>query len=146
VWDFCCDHGYLGTWALQNLFPAVHFVDPVSSIIDRIEERSRPYEKHNEGRIFFHRTLGQNIDQIVTGNVAVLGVGPHVIREILDSLWQKKCLKAQRLILGPQRNPEKLEAWINQWKTDHQIQSVDQKLLLEKGRERVIFTLDLTET
>lgn len=146
VWDICCDHGYLGTWALQNLFPEVHFVDPVSSIIDKIEARSAPHQQHIQGRIFLHRTLGQNIAQDVTGNVVILGVGPHVIHDILDSLWQKSCLKAQRLILGPQRNPEKLEAWISQWKQDHQLNEVTQKVLIEKGRERVIFTLDLTKT
>lgn len=146
VWDICCDHGYLGIWALQNYFPEVHFVDPVSSIIEKIQQRALAHQEANAGRIFLHPILGQDIEEEITGTIVILGVGPYVIKAILDSLWQKKKMRAQRIILGPQRNPEKLEGWIEEWQKSKEIFNIQKETLVERKRQRVIFILDLTKT
>lgn len=42
VWDFCCDHGYLGLNAYSSGdFPQIHFVDQVPHIIEKLESRFR---------------------------------------------------------------------------------------------------------
>jgi tRNA (adenine22-N1)-methyltransferase len=111
VWDFCCDHGYLGEAAVgSRLFPEVHFVDQVPSIIERLEKRL--LTKYILKNYKIKLSAAENLQEPVFGNVIIAGVGGHTILEILQSLQQKNLLQMQRLILGPHRDEGRLLQWL----------------------------------
>ncbi|MFS4459567.1 SAM-dependent methyltransferase [Bdellovibrio sp. HCB2-146] len=104
VWDFCCDHGYLGLNAYESgIFPEVHFVDQVPSIITNLQTRFRrraPYMDGHPSTAFFHAVPAEEIREQLTGNVVMLGVGAHTIIRVLQ---QQNFSNVDRLILGPQK-------------------------------------------
>lgn len=111
VWDFCCDHGYVGLKALESEnHPHVHFVDPVPHLIKKIQIIC---EKREARGAFFHTSLGEDLNERVDGTVVIAGVGAETIIKILDSLHQKGLLMASRLVLSPHRHEERLEFFMN---------------------------------
>lgn len=145
VWDFCCDHGYLGGTAYKSeKFKNIYFVDPVESIIEKLEQRFRQYvfSEKNNSKVYFLKTQGQLINQIVTGNMCIIGVGGLLIYDILDQLSQKKLLKAQRLILGPHRDNEKLLRLIEKNILLHDYQLTENASVIENDRTRVFYIFD----
>ena len=111
VWDFCCDHGYLGGAAYKSQnFSNIYFVDQVDSIIEKLKIRFHKFvfNENNSSQVCFLCQSAESIAQKIMGTVCVTGVGGLTIYRILSELSQNKNLKAQRLILGPHRDDEKL--------------------------------------
>lgn len=144
VWDFCCDHGDLGLKAyLKKTHPEIFFVDKVQRIVDKLQMRfeNHFYNSKNPTRAFFIVGLGQEVDQIVSGNVVIAGVGAATILKILTGLSAKSFLQAQRLILAPQNHVANLVMQMqNLFASDFILQ---QKYIIEeKGRIRTILIFD----
>ena len=145
VWDFCCDHGYVGTAAYKSeKFKSIYFVDPVISILKKLESQfyQYAYRKENPSNAHFILQKGQFIDKPVSGTASIVGVGGLLIYEILEGVSGNNLLQAQRLILGPHRDSEKLltllksNALFNDYKLSSQIE------VLEKDRTRAILVFD----
>lgn len=112
VWDFCCDHGYVGLKALEaETFPEVHFVDPVPHLIQKIKYIC---DKHEAVGAHFHCSHGEELAQDILGNVLIAGVGAETIITILKSLHERGYLKAKRLILSPHRHEDRLDIFMEQ--------------------------------
>lgn len=145
VWDFCCDHGYMGLNAYESgLFSEVHFVDQVPHIIERLEQRfqNEYFREDSASQAFFHPRPGEQLGQAIQGSVVIAGVGAHTILEIVRSLTENGVLSADRLILGPQRDEEKLFVWLQNlpnfsYKSDGEIIAID-----ERGRNRKLLIFD----
>jgi tRNA (adenine22-N1)-methyltransferase len=142
VWDFCCDHGYLGTAAARSAsFSVVKFVDQVPHIITALEQKlagTAGFEKCE-----FKAIDGAKIGDPVSGNLVIAGVGAHTISEILEGLHERRVLRARRLILSPQRDELKLRQWLQQrdWRPLEFTLSAEHQVL-ERTRDRYVFILD----
>lgn len=117
VWDFCCDHGYLGLSAYRSgLFPEVYFVDQVESIVKKLRERFE--RSHLRPEILadaqFFCCPGEAVEKEVRGTVVIAGVGAHTTFKILQGLHTKNLLHATRLVLLPQKDEEKLRALLEE--------------------------------
>ena len=117
VWDFCCDHGYLGIWAgLSGAFPEVHFVDRVPQIIQKLKhdiQRER-YPMPDKPLFYFWPQDGGSIPQVVEGTVVIAGVGAFPLMQILEKLISTDKLQAKRLILSPHSSIERMTSAITQ--------------------------------
>ncbi|MEN0059032.1 MAG: SAM-dependent methyltransferase [Bdellovibrio sp.] len=145
VWDFCCDHGYMGLNAYASeCFSEVHFVDQVPSIISRLQSRFHKeyYQPHHPTQAYFYAQKGEEILSPICGTLVIAGVGALNIYKILCELHQRGVLQTQRMILGPQRDEKKLHDLLReklfstkQWKLyEHQV--------MERGRVRKLLILD----
>ncbi|UXR64795.1 class I SAM-dependent methyltransferase [Bdellovibrio bacteriovorus] len=145
VWDFCCDHGYLGLNAYESgLFSEVHFVDQVPHIVEQLEVRFQAEYFRDDAltQAGFHSRPGEDLQQPVSGTVVIAGVGAHTILKIVQSLTENGLLSADRLILGPQRDEQMLSDLLqkvlpNTFKTDCEMLSVE-----ERGRNRKLLIFD----
>lgn len=146
VWDICCDHGYLGGAAYKSqLFKNVYFVDPIESIMTNLQTRFNKYvfSLENLSTAYFKTELGQNIQQDVNGTVCLIGVGGMVIYEILNGLLNNNYLQAQRLILGPHRDTEKLLDLLKNNKLFDKYQLTSKKEIIENTRVRIFYIFDM---
>lgn len=117
VWDLCCDHGLLGRAALEaGGFDNVYFVDRVPHIIEKLKTRIQPLDLARKAR--FLAAPAEELQQPLTGTVVIAGVGAYTAFAILKTLWQKNLLHARRLVLSPQRDDEKLFAWLEDFGED----------------------------
>lgn len=147
VWDFCCDHGYLGVAAYKSEnFQNIYFVDPVISILKKLESQFFQYAHNKENRSNAHFILqkGQQIKMPVLGTASLVGVGGLLIYEILDGLASNSFLQSQRLILGPQRDTEKLLTLLKSNAFLRHYSLSQRKEVLENGRQRTILIYDRT--
>jgi tRNA (adenine22-N1)-methyltransferase len=130
VWDVCCDHGYVGLRALkENTFPFVHFVDQVPHIIETLPQDSP--------RAHYHPVPAEELDQVLGGSVVIAGVGAFTILSIVQS-WEKRgILKAKRLILAPQKDPDLIAM---QERPGYKLIRIE--LVEERGRDRFIMIYD----
>jgi tRNA (adenine22-N1)-methyltransferase len=145
VWDFCCDHGYLGGAAYKSQsFKDVYFVDPVPSIMDNLKNRFQTfvYSAENKSTAHFLVQKGETVTQLVQGNVCIVGVGGLMICDILKSLAENNLLQAQRLILGPHRDSEKLVEMIEKNDLFKKYKLAKKKDVMENGRKRDFFIFD----
>ncbi len=145
VWDVCCDHGFLGGAAYESRrFANIYFVDQVASIINRVKVTFETYvfKTDNPSKAFFFAESGEQIKTIVTGNLCIAGVGAHVINDILCGLAKNEKLAAQRIILGPHRDEEKLEKMLAVNELLSQYKMSAKKEMQENGRNRIFFILD----
>ena len=149
VWDFCCDHGYLGLWAgFTGNYPEVHFVDQVPEIILKLKKdiTDERYPLSSETQFFFWPLAGEKIPQVVTGNAVIAGVGAFPLMEILEGLQQCGHLRANRLILSPHTSQEKLQSAIHPdsgvFLQDFRLEQ--QLFIEERGRMRHIWVFDRT--
>ncbi len=145
VWDFCCDHGYLGGTAYKSKqFKNIYFVDQVPHLIEKIKIKFNDYlfEEENTSKAFFITESGENILENVEGTISITGVGGQTIQNILSSLSKNNRLKAQRLILGPHKDArEMLEFILNHPDLKkYCLQSKNE--ILENGRTRSLFIYD----
>jgi tRNA (adenine22-N1)-methyltransferase len=144
VWDFCCDHGYLGLYAYRiGRFPEVHFVDQVPEIIERLKVRFD--SKHLQppefpSRAFFHVSAAEKINLPLPGTVVMAGVGSHTI---LDFLNVVDFSKTERIILGPQKDEELLLQSLQVAPGIASSHILGKNLeILEKERRRTLLVLD----
>lgn len=144
VWDFCCDHGYLGLYAYRvGRFPEVHFVDQVPEIIERLKVRFE--SKHLQpadfpSRAFFHVSAAEKIKLPLYGTVVMAGVGSHTI---LDFLNVADFSKTDRLILAPQKDEELLLQSLQSSPGVAFTHTLQKNLeILEKERRRTLLVLD----
>lgn len=145
VWDFCCDHGYLGGAAYKSKnFKDVYFVDPVPSIMDNLKNRFQTFvfSADNKSNAHFLVQKGETVTQVVKGNVCIVGVGGLMICDILKSLAENNLLQAKRLILGPHRDSEKLVEMIEKNDLFKKYKLIKKKDVMENGRKRDFFIFD----
>lgn len=117
VWDFCCDHGYLGLKALESeRFSEVHFVDPVQALIQKIEQICR--DREAQGAVF-HPCAGEDLEIPVKGTMVVAGVGAETIIKIISGLKSQGLLEAERLVLSPHRHEDRLWSFMESLKSDY---------------------------
>ena len=146
VWDFCCDHGYLGGAAYKSRqFKNVYFVDPIASIMQKLEKNFNRFlfDAENSSTAYFRPQSGESVAEPVRGTACILGVGAFIIYDILGALAQNGHLQAQRLILGPHRDSEKLLTMIKNNKLFDRYELASQKDVVENGRTREFFIFDL---
>ncbi|MGL1933881.1 MAG: tRNA (adenine(22)-N(1))-methyltransferase TrmK [Fibrobacterales bacterium] len=113
VWDFCCDHGYLGKKALENnKFNTIHFVDRVYHIT---EELTAYLVDHDNALVYNEDIRQKNL--YVTGNLVFFGIGAQSIIDML-LLQCPQPIEGVRLILCPNKNPETLRTYLasGNWK------------------------------
>ena len=145
VWDFCCDHGYLGGAAYKSQnFKDIYFVDPIASIIQKLEAQFLKYLYRNDSSstAYFITKNAQQIENPVFGTASIVGVGGLLIYEILETLSRKKCLLAQRLVLGPHRDREKLLELIKNNELFSSYTLTSQKEISENQRLRLVLVFD----
>lgn len=145
VWDFCCDHGYLGTEALRSgKFGEVHFVDSVPHIVHDLEKSLQAQFPGLVPRARFFACKGEELFLPVSGTAVIAGVGAFTILKILKSLWDGSCLQADRLILCPQRDEEKLLQMLKSLGEEfaHRFTMHSQYILREKKRNRFVYIFD----
>ncbi len=144
VWDICCDHGYLATAAYKsNLFKNIYFVDQVSEIMKNLETRFNQYAFNFDikSKAFFLQTDASKITTEINGTVCILGVGGLTIIHILKSLLTDERLKAERLILSPHRDEEKVVQFIKEFAQTYKLNSIESVLENKKIRKLYIFDL-----
>lgn len=148
VWDFCCDHGYLGVQALKSgLFPKVCFVDQVPHIIQNIESVVNQKFSEFRTRAHFFASPGEEVDEVVEGSVVVAGVGAFAIFKILRALEDRNLLNASRLILCPQRDEEKFLTMLRDLGEDFnaRFSLSGATLLEERARSRIVYIFDCAD-
>ncbi len=128
----------------SQCFKDIYFVDPVTSIMDNLKNRFQTfvYSTENKSHAHFLVQKGETVAQIVQGNVCIVGVGGLMICDILKSLAQNNLLQAQRLILGPHRDPEKIVELIAKDALFKKYKLIKQKDVMENGRKREFFIFD----
>lgn len=145
VWDFCCDHGYLGVEALKSRkFPKVSFVDQVPHIVENIDSVVQKKFAELYPSAEFITANAEDLRSDVTGNVVIAGVGAHTIFKILRALWEQEHLQATRLLLCPQRDEDKflqLLAGLGPDFAAHFLLS-EQTCVTEGARRKTIFIFD----
>lgn len=117
VWDLCCDHGYIGLNAYESRqFSDIFFVDQVSHIIENLRHRFLREYCHIDSisQAYFLTMAGEEISQKVFGNLIISGVGTFTMLKILKQLHSGGYLQAEKLLLCPQRDEEKLLVELNQ--------------------------------
>jgi tRNA (adenine22-N1)-methyltransferase len=142
VWDFCCDHGYLGAAAYKsNKFKNIYFVDQVDTIVQKLENRFKKYvyTAAANSKAYFFCEDAKTLQQSITGNICITGVGGLTIIEILHALSKNNFLHADRLILGPHRDDEKL---INFMTELNQYKLLKKEEVAEGARLRNIFVFN----
>ncbi len=147
VWDFCCDHGYLGGAAYKSQkFANIYFVDQVESIIQKLKTRFDQFvfSENSPSQAYFLCQSGESLTQEITGTISITGVGGLTIYTILSELSQQNNLKAERLILGPHRDNEKLLKLISVDANLNNYYLKKTTTVIEDGRNRDIFIFDLS--
>ncbi len=142
VWDFCCDHGYLGVEALKSgRFPKVHFVDQIPHIVGSVEAVVGEKFSEFRSRAYFFAGKGEDLSEVVSGNVVIAGVGAFAIFKILRALLERGLLQAERLILCPQRDEEKFVTMLGELgeKFTARFSFSGATLLEERSRSRVVY-------
>lgn len=145
VWDFCCDHGYLGAAAYKSQnFGDIYFVDQVDTIIDHLKNRFHKYSysEINSSKAIFICQSGQSIEVDVTGTVCITGVGGTTIFQILTGLSESRRLHAGRLILGPHRDNQKLLKLLSEHDDLKKYELIKKIAITENDRLRELFIFD----
>lgn len=145
LWDFCCDHGYLGIEALKSQrFTEVCFVDRVPHIVANVETLVLEKFPKLHAQAQFIATRGEEVSVPVHGNIVIAGVGAFVICRILEGLMSQQLLHAQRVLLCPQRDEEKFLAMLQAkaGSFSNEFFLTFEKTLSERARARTIFIFD----
>ncbi|WP_415063113.1 SAM-dependent methyltransferase [Bdellovibrio sp.] len=145
VWDFCCDHGYMGLNAYESgSFPEVHFVDQVEHIVGQLQSRfqSEYLRPDSTSRAYFHALPGEDLQEVLRGTAVIAGVGAHTIHKIVGSLYRRELLLVSRLILCPQRDEEKLVKMLDfELRDNFKLCNVHYEVV-ERGRVRKLLIFD----
>lgn len=141
LWDFCCDHGFIGLYAFTvGDFKDIHFVDKQDHIIDRLIKLLNKAEIPLS-TLYFHKSDARKLDQTVRGNLILAGVGGSLGVKILESLFQRGLLQANRIIFSPHTQEEdSLNGLLNLEGFPYSLLKTDS--ILEGSRNRQIFILD----
>jgi tRNA (adenine22-N1)-methyltransferase len=102
LWDLCCDHGLLGLGALASgTFSEVIFNDAVPHVIEALTPQIKAFE--NARAVL---ALAEDIQEPLTGNIILAGVGGEKIFKILSSHALRGGLKARHIIVCPEKHAE----------------------------------------
>ncbi len=77
---------------------------------------------------------GENLSQKAEGNLVVSGVGAFTIFDIIQSLYSRQLMMAERLILVPQRDEKKLVRFLNELPKFNDIFVLEQFEVMERAR------------
>ncbi len=140
-WDMCCDHGYIGLYALQtNLFTEIHFVDQVPEIISKLKDRidkSNQLKSHH--KIYFYSQDASSISDVVDGNILIAGVGGSTMIKILSGLSNSYKLNANRILLSPHLEEDLIVSYMNSKQQYFLQQKIEFK---ERHRVRSLYVFD----
>lgn len=131
-WDICCDHGYVGLYALrQNRFQHIYFVDPVKTIMERLKNLLDQV-KVDPASYTLHVKKGEELHLPLLGNVLIAGVGGKTVETIVTALLEKKLLKAKKLLLSPNTDQT---AFLNLLQSElfQKYYQLDKKVELDEG-------------
>ncbi|MGZ3721709.1 MAG: SAM-dependent methyltransferase [Bdellovibrionales bacterium] len=102
LWDLCCDHGLLGLAAYESgKFTEVVFNDSVPHVLELLAPQL--IEKDNTRTVL---ALAEEINEPLTGNIIVAGVGGEKIYKILCSHALNGRLQARKVIVCPEKHAE----------------------------------------
>lgn len=145
VWDFCCDHGYMGLNAYESgSFPEIHFVDQVEHIIEQLQSRFKVeyWRPDSPSQAYFHALPGEDLHEVLRGTAVIAGVGAHTISQIVGQLHRRGLLLVSRLILCPQRDEEKLVKMLDfELRDNFKFCNVHYEVV-ERGRVRKLLIFD----
>lgn len=147
VWDFCCDHGYLGLVSYHSRrFPAVYFLDQVAEIIDalKIKFHDSYFHHQNPTQVYWVNARGEDLKELVSGNLVIAGVGAKSIMEIIGALSDRQLLDCTRVIIAPQNHPIPLETALND-RLMGRYRLTERHVVFEKSRQRFILIYDRAE-
>ncbi|MBC7371398.1 MAG: tRNA (adenine(22)-N(1))-methyltransferase TrmK [Bdellovibrionaceae bacterium] len=139
VWDVCCDHGYLGMSVLRSgLFPEIHFVDQVPSIVAKLEAKLAKIAGSEKCR--FHALDASMLQETITGNLVIAGIGGLNMIQILAKLQKNHLLRTQRIVLSAQKDHEKVKDWFLENQSRFSI--LQEIFIPERGRNRSVFIVN----
>ena len=142
-WDIACDHGQAGYFAYQsNKFKNIYFVDPGEKIIARTKMTIQKQIENVDEKMFFLCLEGQNINEVVTGNVLIAGVGGELIKQIILSLLDKNLLMADRIIFSPYSDLKKIEQLLSDERIIAKYTLLQETSFIENKKERKIYVFD----
>lgn len=139
VWDFCCDHGYLGLSAFESgNFKQIHFVDQAKHLIARLRAK---YQLLSDD-LYFWDCAGEKISEVVKGNLVIAGVGASTAVEILKGLIESNLLEAKCILISPHKDeedlrPEKLQVLVPSILNRYNLQA--ETKIPDGKRERPLF-------
>ena len=145
VWDFCCDHGYVGLNAYKSgQFPEIHFVDQVPAIIKALEERfqAQHHDEDSAVKVFFRAQAGEDVLEPLKGSIVIAGVGAHTILKIIRTQKDRGQLNAKRLILCPQNDEKRLLTGLHEINKLGFILCNERYAMEERGRTRKLLIFD----
>lgn len=111
-------------------FKKVYFVDSAKHLIDRLKKRAL-------SQSFLFPLKAEELNLNLYGNVVIAGVGAETMERILYSLQGQNHLFAERLILSPHKDEERLDS-MNLY--DYQL--VLKSSVQERQRVRPVFVFD----
>lgn len=140
VWDLCCDHGKIGMGFLK-MGMRVHFVDRVSSIIDKLVKELKTTDIPNTHyKVQYHNILRMK-DQFDKKDLIILsGIGGYLIEQMLTKLHHVN-FKGEILICAHQ-NVLELRKYLSL--TPHTM--LDEKLIKENGKFYELILLKIGST
>jgi tRNA (adenine22-N1)-methyltransferase len=102
LWDLCCDHGLLGLAALESgKFSEVIFNDAVPHVLEALAPQISNYEN---SRVVLG--LAEEIQEPLTGNLILAGIGGEKIFKILSTYSAAGRLNARHIIVCPEKHAE----------------------------------------
>jgi tRNA (adenine22-N1)-methyltransferase len=102
LWDLCCDHGLLGLEALAGgRFSEVIFNDAVAHVLVDLKARLTGL---SDARIV--HSLAEDIQEPLTGNLVLAGIGGEKIFKILTAHLQNGRLHARHILACPEKHGE----------------------------------------
>jgi tRNA (adenine22-N1)-methyltransferase len=101
LWDLCCDHGYLGLWALHSgRHSEVIFNDAVPTILESLPQNFG----QAAGRARLISGLAEDIQEPLIGSLCLAGIGAEKIFKILMTHAQRGTLQASTIAVCPEKD------------------------------------------
>ncbi len=139
VWDFGCDHGYLGeTAGRSGSFPEIYFVDRVRRVINHLQERLTDESSDFPDCPTHFMAVDATANSLSpVGNLVIAGMGGLMVINILRQQIPQPRPDA-RLILCPNKDAELVREYLQQigWKL------VDDTLVVEHNKFREIIVCE----
>ena len=135
VYDLCCDHGLIGTYALEAGCQVI-FNDREPKIIAALEKKLESQRKYR-GRAWFWTGDAAQLHFKPNSQIVLAGVGNHLIAKVLKNINRKS---NYRIILGIQKRSIELR---QQLATGNWLME-SEHLVKEQGRFREVLILSQT--
>lgn len=136
LYDLCCDHGNFGIHAYKlHKSKRIHFVDSVSSIVNKLEAKIKPH-LDSEAELHFTTADARKIVPVDDCSIILAGVGDHLGSEIIDNLLDMS--KKQRWIISLHKFNVQTRKVLNK----HKVKLISDSLYKEKARFKELIVFD----